>query len=79
MLLLASIAIEAVDGELINELVKTLNLYGLEHLLTVFFCTSNIKDTVLPWLTQLTSGKLDSVHDNIVPPYRLQDRDGGPQ
>ena len=50
VLLLASIAIEAVDGELINELVKTLNLYGLEHLLTIFFCTSNIKDKVLPWL-----------------------------
>lgn len=68
----ASITMEAVHGELMDDLVVTLNEEDQERL------TSNvllyINDTVLPQLRQLRSSTLGSVRGNIIPPYRLKTR-----
>ena len=68
----ASVTMEAVDGETMDVLAKTLDEGDQEKLNRNVF--QYINETVLPQLNQLTSSTLGSVQGKIVPPYRLQDK-----
>ena len=73
---IASISMEAVDGDPMDELAKSLNSEDQKTLTSNVF--TYINDTVLPQSNRLRSGTLGSVRGKIVPPYRLQERDGRP-
>ena len=69
----ASVTMEAVNGELMDELAKTLNKEDQETLNSNVL--SYINHTVLPQLKKLRSRTLGSLRGIIVPPYRLQAKD----
>ena len=74
---LASITMEAVDGELMDQLAKTLKEEDQKRLKNNVF--SYINGTVLPQLRRLRFKTLGSVYGKIIPPYRLQHRDHRPR